>query len=258
MTRLAKMALTLVRYALSLGILWGVWAGAAAWLDLPAYLLPAPSAVFRTLAEEPEFYARATAATLTNMAVGSAVGITLGFLLGALAASSRPVRWLVEPYLTAFQSFPREAFFPLIVVWLGFGALPKMVNAALLCFFPMAMITLASLADTRSDYLALFRSWNSSRLDEFLYCRLPAAVPGLVGGLRVCLPLALIGAVLGEFLGGSVGLGYIIVSSGSNFRVDRIFGAIVVLAASGILIVGAIELMQRTFLRRFYQQPSEI
>lgn len=249
--------LTAVRYVCSLGVLVAVWAAAVELFDLPPYLLPAPGAVFGSLVDEQAMYLRAAGVTVSNMAVGAAFGIGLGFVVGALAALSKVFRWLVEPYFTAFQSFPREAFFPLIVVWLGFGAVPKMVNAGLLSFFPMAMITLASLSDTRTEYLALFRSWNASRLEEFVFCRLPAAIPALVGGLRVCLPLALIGAVLGEFLGGGAGLGYIIVSSGSNFRVDRVFGAIVILAIVGITMTAVVDVLRRTVLRRFYQQQSE-
>jgi NitT/TauT family transport system permease protein len=178
----------------------------------------------------------------------------LGFLLGALTAYSRRVRWIVEPYLTVFQSFPREAFFPLLVVWLGFGHFPKIVNAGLLSFFPMAVVTLSGLSDTRDEYIRLLESWNASRLEQFIFCRLPAAVPSLLGGLRVALPLALIGAVLGEFLGGNDGLGYIIISSGSAFRVDRTFAAIVVLAAGGMIIVALVDAIRFLALRRFYQR----
>jgi NitT/TauT family transport system permease protein len=133
---------------------------------------------------------------------------------------------------------------------------PKVVNAILLSSLPMAVIMLNSLTDTRDEYLKLMESWRSSRIESFFLCRLPAAVPQIVGGVRVAMPLALIGAVLGEFLGGSGGLGYVIVSSGSAFRVDRIFAAITVLAIGGTLIVASIDLFRFSFLKRFYQSSG--
>lgn len=160
----------------------------------------------------------------------------------------------MEPYLGLFQSFPRESLLPLFIVWLGFGSGPKILSSALLAFFPMAAITLSSLSDTRDDYIRLMQTWNASRLQTYLFCRAPAAVPAVVGGLKVCLPLALIGAVLGEFLGGNGGLGYLIVSSGSAFRTDRVFGAIAVLAAGGVSIVGLVDVLRISLLRPFYQR----
>lgn len=243
-----------IRYLVCLAILVAAWHAAVALFAIPPYLLPGPSRVVATLTREFGFFAEGAAFTVTNMLVGGLAGITFGFLVGAVAAYSRRVRWVIEPYLTIFQSFPREALFPLLIVWLGFGQAPKMINAGLLSFFPMAIVTLHSLIDTREDYLRLMESWKASQLETYLYCRIPAAVPALVGGVRVSLPLALIGAVIGEFLGGSEGLGYIIVSSGSAFRVDRVFAAIVVLAVAGMALVAIVDSVRFTLLRHYYQR----
>lgn len=243
---------TALRYLLSLTLLLFAWETVVLGLDIAPYLLPDPIGVVATLFEDWRFFAAAAGITFGNMLAGGAIGITAGFLIGLLIAYSRRVRWVTEPYLTIFQSFPREAFFPLLVVWLGFGNTPKIVNAALLSFFPMAVITLNGLLETPTDYMRLMESWKSTRLQQFFHCRLPAAVPELVSALRICLPLALIGAVLGEFLGGSSGLGYIIVSAGSSFRTDRVFAAIAVLGLGGIFIAAAMDLIRRTVLRRFH------
>lgn len=243
-----------LRYAVSLAVLVGVWTTVVRGFKIPSYLLPDPAAVFDTLVQGRRYFAAAAVTTFGNAIAGGVIGVALGFAMGALAAYSKRVRYVIEPYLTIFQSFPREALFPLFVVWLGFGAMPKIVNASLLAFFPMAIVALNSLTDTREDYLRLMESWNASRFHTFVFCRIPAALPSLVGGLRVALPLALIGAVLGEFLGGSGGLGYIIVSSGSAFRVDRTFAAIVVLALGGAVLVAALDAVRFTLLRRYYQR----
>lgn len=242
----------IVRYAVSIGLLFLAWGAATRLLAVPPYLLPDPATVLNTLFVERLMLAQAAKTTLLNALVGGTCGILIGVLVGSIAGLSKSVRWVTEPYLGLAQSFPRESLFPLFVVWLGFGALPKMLSAALLACFPMAVITLDALSSTRSDYLQLMGSWKASRLQAFFHCRLPVAIPALIGGLKVCFPLALIGAVLGEFLGGSNGLGYVIVSSGSAFRIDRIFAAIIVLAGAGTILVGLVELLRMTAARRYY------
>jgi NitT/TauT family transport system permease protein len=242
------------QYAGSLILLVAAWKGLIALLHLPAYLLPAPESVFQTLSRETRIFSAAALYTLQNCLIGGAAGILCGMLTGGFVAYSKALRWIIEPYLVVFQSFPREALFPLFVVWLGFGAATKMVSASLLSFFPVAVLTLNGLLDVRSDYVELIRGWGATRRQEFLYCRLPAVVPTLVSAVKVGVPLALIGSVLGEFIGGNHGLGYIIMSSGSAFRTDRIFAALVLLAAIGLLMLVSIQLIERVFLKRFYQQ----
>jgi NitT/TauT family transport system permease protein len=242
------------QYAGSLILLLAAWKGSIVLFHLPAYLLPPPERVFQTLSGETRAFSTAALYTLHNCLIGGAAGILCGMLIGGLVAYSRALRWIIEPYLIVFQSFPREALFPLFVVWLGFGAATKMVSASLLSFFPVAVLTLNGLLDVRRDYVELIRGWGATRAQEFLYCRLPAVVPTLVSAVKVGLPLALIGSVLGEFIGGNHGLGYIIMSSGSAFRTDRIFAALVFLAAMGLLLLTSIQLIERLLLKRFYQQ----
>lgn len=244
---------SILRFAVSLLALFVAWSLIVIVFQTPEYLLPAPRKVVSTLFSEHQFFAEAAASTFSNALIGGGVGVFLGLLIGVVCAYSKKAKWLIEPYLTVFQSFPREAFFPLMIVWLGFGDLPKIVNAALLSVFPMAVITLDALLNTRAEYLQLTSTWSAKRWQEFVYCRIPYGVPTIIGGIRVALPLALIGAVLGEFLGGSDGLGHIIVSSGSNFRIDRSFAAIVVLAIGGTIIVLAIDALKGAFLKRYFQ-----
>lgn len=242
-----------VRIVASLAALFLIWFAFVAAFDIPPYLLPSPLKVLETLVIEHARFMDAAASTFSNAIVGGTIGILLGMIIGAACAFSTRTKWLVEPYLTIFQSFPREAFFPIMVVWLGFGDLPKIVNASLLALFPMAVITLDALLNTRSDYLKLMTTWRASKWQVFVHCRVPAGVPAILGGIRVAFPLALIGAVLGEFLGGSDGLGHIIVSSGSMFRIDRSFAAIVVLAFGGTSMVLAMDWLKNTFLKNYFR-----
>ena len=251
---LSGLAKNVARYLASLLLLIIMWEVLVRALNIPGYLLPVPEKILSTLWNEQRFFFDAAQYTFTNMLLGASLGITAGVIVGAAVAYSKTLRWLVEPYLIIFQSFPRESLFPLLIVWLGFGMGTKVVNAALLSFFPMAVITLNGLSDVRHDYVDLIRSWGAGRIEEFLYCRLPAFVPTLISAVKVCLPLALIGAVLGEFMGGNNGLGYIIISSTSASRTDRIFAAVVILAVMGLLMLAAVQLTQRMLLERYNQE----
>lgn len=245
---------SVVRYTTSIAILFVVWEVASKLSSVPDYILPDPGRVFATLWHESALFTNAAWLTTRNTLLGGSLGIGFGIITGLALARFALVRRLMEPYLTIFQSFPRESLFPLLVVWLGFGMATKVVSAALLSFFPAAIVTLNGLRDVRRDYVTLIRSWGADKNEEFLFCRLPATIPTLMGGIRVALPLALIGAVLGEFMGGIGGLGYVIISSGSAFRVDRIFAAIVMLAFIGVSLLAIIELLDRLFLSHYHQE----
>lgn len=242
------------RYGLSIALLLTIWHMVTVVFQVPPYVLPAPWEVVKTLSSEWPMFMHHAGVTLGNTFVGGVLGIGLGMLTGLLIAYSRTLRWIVEPYLVIFQSFPKEALIPVIVVWLGFGNEPKIVNAALLSFFPMAVFTANALLDTRSEYLELMRNWGGNKWQEFLYCRLPAGLQAIVGGLKITVPLALIGAVLGEFMGGNEGLGYIIVSSGASFRLDRSFAALIILSGAGIFALAAIRTLQDIVLKHYKQE----
>jgi ABC-type nitrate/sulfonate/bicarbonate transport system permease component len=245
--------INVLRYIASLLMLLCVWQGLIFAFHIQPFLLPPPMHVFRTLGSEPGMFMNACAFTFRNMLIGGSLGIGFGLVVAFLLAYFQFARWLAEPYLVIFQSFPRESLLPLMVVWLGFGPASKIANAALLSFFPVAVIVLGAVADTRRDYLELVNSYGANRFQQFLHCRLPNAFPAILAALKVGLPLSLIGAVLGEFMGGSQGLGYLILTSGSAFRVDRVFGAVVILAALGTLLLSIVALFEKTICRRFFQ-----
>jgi len=240
-----------VQYAVSLALLFGLWQLLIWLFSIPPFILPAPHRVLLTLCTDQELIASAAAFTFRNALLGAAAGCLLGLGISLGCALSPQLRWVVSPYLAIFQSFPRESLFPVFVLWFGFGAVTKILNATLLSMLPMAVISLNGLLDTRPEYLQLVRGWGASHWQELIYCRLPNAVPHITGALKVCIPLALIGSVLGEFIGGSEGLGHLILSSGAAFRSDRVFAAILVLAVFGTSLVELIAMLQNRFLQRF-------
>lgn len=240
--------------ALLLLVVWQL-ATVSGWF--PSFLLPAPVKVAATLVAEAAPFRHAWQYTVGNSFTGLILGVTLGIVFAVLLAASRVSRWLLEPYLTVFQSFPRESLLPIFVVWLGFGAALKITSSAALCFFPTAMIVLHALVDVRPDHLALMQGWGANRRQILLYLRLPNAIPAIVSAISLSVPLSLIGSVIGEFLGGNEGLGQIIVSSGSSYRVDRIFGAVLLLGATGLSAALVLSHFQRRYLKRFYQETQK-
>lgn len=240
------------RYLISIFLLLFTWKIVVVLFSLPPYILPPPEMVFITLNNESILFFHAFLYTIKNTILGGFFGIFLGIFSGFLLAYSTRLKWIIEPYLMIFQSFPRESLFPLFLVWLGFGDGPKILNSFLLSFFPVAVIVLNALLNIDEKYIKLMRSWYCSKYEEYLYCRLPYAAPQIISSLKVGLPLALIGAVLGEFMGGSQGLGYLIISSGAQFRIDRIFVAIVILALIGLSFLALIQLMQKLFFKKYY------
>jgi len=242
----------IMRYFISIVLLLIIWKIIVVFFSLPTYILPPPDMIILTLLNESELFFKAFLYTISNTLIGGFLGMVLGVILAMFLAYSKSARWIVEPYLMIFQSFPRESLFPLFLVWLGFGDGPKIMNSFLLSFFPVAVLVLNALLNVDESYLKLMRSWYASKKEEFIYCRLPYAIPQIVSAVKVGLPLALIGAVLGEFLGGSQGLGYLIISSGAQFRVDRIFAAIAILAIIGLSFLAIIQLVQNLFLKKYY------
>ena len=240
------------QYTASIILFGFIWHIIVETFSIPGYILPSPVKVLATLSQDTAFLIPASVYTIVNASIGALAGTTLGIIVAICLAASMRARWIVEPYLVLFQSFPKESLFPVFIIWLGVGAGPKLMNAFLLPFFPVAVLILNALINVDKSYVMLTRSLAASTIDEFLKCRLPYVVPQIAAAFKIALPLSLVGAVLGEYMGGNEGLGYVINTSGAQFRVDRIFAAIFILGMFGIGYLGLIQTVERLLLKRFY------
>lgn len=221
---------------ISLAVLVGIWYGAVRWGRVPDYLLPAPADVFGTLARGlwgGELWPH-IAATLGNTALGYAIGCALAVAMGALLAESRTFERFVYPLLIALQATPKVALGPLILVWFGFGAASKIVLVALVCFFPLFVNTVNGIRRTDPDLLEACRAFSASRWYLLAHVKLPAALGDIFAGLQIGVSLALIGAVVGEFLSAQRGLGYLIASSSVNMSLSTMFAGVLLLALVGL------------------------
>jgi NitT/TauT family transport system permease protein len=184
--------------------------------------------------------------TFLATVTGFAITIALGFLIGALLGSSRTLEQAFMPSLVALNAVPKMAFGPLLLVWLGIGRTSSVVMAVLLCFFPIVLAVITGLSRTPAELAELARSLSAGRWQTFAKVRLPSAMPQIFVGLKVGLPLAVIGALLGELFGAGAGLGYIITTAGSDTALT--FAAIVLVAAMSIVLYYLLVLVELILL----------
>lgn len=237
--------------ALLLVALLAAWEAWCRLSGVPALIVPAPSAVFTTLWSEiatgrlwPHLLI-----TATEMALGLALGCAVGLGTGILLAEAAFLRRLLHPYIVASQVVPKLALGPLFIVWFGFGMTPTVVITALICFFPLMENTLTGLAQVDPSRRELFRMLGAGRLQTLLRLKLPSALPVILAGFRVAVVLALVGAVVGEFIGGRAGLGASIIAAQSVMDSSLMFALFIVITLLGMVFYQAALLTERLLLR---------
>jgi NitT/TauT family transport system permease protein len=186
--------------------------------------------------------------------LGFAVGSALGFLLGTAVAMNRYVEYFLYPYIVMFQSLPKVALAPLIVIWFGLGLTSKVINAALVAFFPLLVNTMVGLRSADEDRVSLMRSLSASNTQIFWMLRLPNALPFVMAGLDIAMILALIGAIVAEFTGATAGLGMLILSMTYTMDVSGQFSVLLILSVVGLLLNRLVYLVRRRVL---FWDPSE-
>ncbi|MFI6783598.1 ABC transporter permease [Micromonospora sp. NPDC050276] len=220
-----------------------------AWLELvhPA-ALPPPGDVLTAFADKPARMLEHTWDTTLEILTGFALSAAAGVLIGLSLASSRTVERMFTPLLVAVNAVPKITLGPLLVVALGWGQKPILTMVFLLCFFPIVLSTATGLTTTPADLAELVRSWNASRWQAFRKVRFPAALPQIFVGLKVAMPLAAIGAVIGEFQAGESGLGYVITQYAGVGDTATAWAAIMLVALVSILLYSALVLIERIAL----------
>lgn len=210
----------------------------------PAYLLPAPSAVAQDLWSHRDGYWKDSLATLGEFFLGSAVGAVIGVIVGIILALSARLRRVLYPLLVGSQSLPTLALAPLLVLWFGYGILPKVIIVVQVVFFPIALATVAGLTAVSSEALLFGRSLGASRVDLFTKVRVPASLPYIFNGLKVSASYAAIAAVISEWAGATEGLGALMIRANMTLQTTTVFGSLVIITAIGVgsfAVVSAIE-----------------
>ncbi|WP_405429499.1 ABC transporter permease [Micromonospora sp. NBC_00617] len=207
--------------------------------------LPPPGDVLTAFVDKPAQMLEHTGTTLLEILVGFVLSAAAGVLIGLSLASSHTVERMFTPLLVAVNAVPKITLGPLLVVALGWGQKPILTMVFLLCFFPIVLSTATGLTTTPADLAELVRSWNASRWQAFRKVRFPAALPQIFVGLKVAMPLAAIGAVIGEFQAGESGLGYVIIQYAGVGDTATGWAAIMLVALVSILLYSALVLVER-------------
>jgi len=221
-----------------------VWEAGVALYRMPAYLLPAPSVIFETFVREFPRLAYHGWVTAYEMLLGYALAVAVAVPLAIAITSSQRFDSFVMPTLLFFQVVPKVAIAPLFLVWFGVGALPKILVAFLISFFPIVIDAAVGLRSMSGEMADLARSMGASRLQVFAHFRLPTSLPYLFSGLKVAATLAVAGAVVGEFVGADKGLGYLLLVTNSNMETALMFATIVALTIIGLAFFYAVELLE--------------
>lgn len=212
---------------------------------IPVYLLPAPSVIWAETSAEWTLVWGHTMATLVTVLLGFGLSIAVSLPIGFALTSSRIVSNAIYPLLVLTQSIPKVALAPILVIAMGANELPRVAVTFLVAFFPLVIAIATGLLSVPADLIELSRSYKSTRLQEMFRIRIPYAIPFIFSGLKAAVALAVVGAVVGEFVTSDRGLGYLIQTSTAFFRMPLAFGAMVLLSIMGIVLFQLVGIVER-------------
>ncbi len=239
----------LILAPLGLGVLFLVlWEAYVRLVGLDPFLLPPPSRVVGFLFSHAPVFLRHGFSTLVVILIGFGVGAGLGLLLGLSLHAWRLFREAAYPWMVASQMIPIPALAPILVLWFGFSFAPKMIVVALIAFFPVAVNTLDGLGSVNPEMVRLLRSFGASPRRVLRLVSLPAALPRVFSGLRVSMALSVIGAVFGEWVGSSRGLGYLMLQFNNRGQTDALFATVGILSALGICLYFLLSFIERRLI----------
>jgi NitT/TauT family transport system permease protein len=216
----------------------------------PTFILPAPAIVFRrfVVALGDGTLLHHAWATVREVLLGLALGLSVATCLGYIFAKSKSLERLLSPYIVASQSMPIVALAPLLVIWFGFGTLSKVIVCTLTVFFPVLINTIVGLRSVDENLVDLMRSYSATRRQMFTMLEIPAALPVLLGGLKIGVTLSVIGAVVGEFVAADEGLGFLVNLSRGLFDTPMMFVALFALVIIALSLYGCVVLLEGRLL----------
>lgn len=218
---------------------------------LPPFLLPGPRAVAEALLTHRDILARASLRTLTEIAAGFALGAVAGCALALSMAASARLAAVLRPVLLVSQMIPIFALAPILTLWLGYGMAPKIVVSALICFFPVASAFLDGLERAAATHADLAQTMGANAWREMWHLRIPMALPMLGSGLKLAAVYAPVGAVIGEWVGGSEGLGAVMIHANGRMRIDLAFAALALVTLIALAFHAAVSRLVRRGFARF-------
>ncbi|HEX6142047.1 MAG TPA: ABC transporter permease [Geminicoccaceae bacterium] len=224
-----------------------VWELACRVFQIPEFILPTPSASFVALYENLGAIWHNAFFTLWVTLLGFALAVVFGYALGVLIGASALMYAALYPLLIGFNSIPKVAIVPILVIWFGIGAVPAVLTAFLISFFPIVVNVATGLATLEPELKDVLRSLGARPLDILLKVGIPRSMPYFFASLKVAVTLAFVGSVIAETIAGNRGIGYLMLSASSSFRVPLVFAGLIVVAVMGIGMYAVFAILERRF-----------
>lgn len=238
-------------------VLLAVWQ-CATWLwRIEAYLLPSPTGIIRAGVQARGLLSSHIQQTLRETLLGFGLALLSGLLLALAIDLSSFLRRALYPLLVVSQTIPIMALAPLLVIWLGYTIWPKIIVVALVCFFPIVVTAADGLRSTDPDLLALLQAMGATRRQVFFKVRVPWALPSVFSGIRIAVTYSVIGAIIGEWVGASKGLGVFMLRASNSFRTDWVFAAIAISSLLSILVFLTVAVIERLALPWYYSAQRQ-
>src|SRR5882757_6665333 len=226
-----------------------IWEAVCRIFTVNQFVLPAPSAIFGAIVEFWRPLLRHSMVTLWTTVAGFALAVVFGVVLGLVVGWSRTIYRGLYPVMVGFNSIPKVAVVPILVVWFGVGEVPAILTAFLISFFPVVVNVATGLATMEPELEDVLRALGARKLDIMLKVGIPRTQPYLFGSLKVAITLAFVGAVVSETIAANAGLGYLMVQAGSNFQMPLVFAGLLGLAVEGIVMYALFAYVEVYFTR---------
>jgi len=229
----------------AVAVLLAVWQAVCVLGLVPNYMLPSPVEVVQALVADASLLAQHSVTTVAEAAAGLALGVALGFVIAVLMDRFQTLYLALEPLLTVSQTIPTIAIAPLLVLWFGYGLMPKVLLVVLTTFFPVTVSLARGFRSADEDQIQLLRTMRATDWQIFRYVKLPAAAGQFFSGLRISATYAIVGAVIAEWLGGFWGLGVYMTRVRKSFSYDRMFAAIIITSALSLALMAGVNVLER-------------
>ena len=221
------------------------WEAVCRGFGVSDFIFPAPSAIFASLAQYAGPISGHALQTFWTTMAGFAIGVAVGVLLGFLVGSSRLMYTALYPLMVGFNSIPKAALVPVLVVWFGIGTLPAILTAFVICFFPITVNVATGLATIEPELEDVLRALGANRWDVMIKVGLPRSMPYFFASLKVAITLAFIGSVVSETIAANEGIGYLMMSAGSQMRMPLVFAGLVVISVMAIAMFEVFAWLER-------------
>ena len=231
-----------------------LWEVCVRTMSIPDWQLPPPSSIILELVVSIDLLWEHTIVTVLEIAIGFAISLLVGLVLSAGIAYSSLLQRSIYPIVISSQTVPIIAIAPLLLIWVGYGLAPKVIIIAIICFYPIVVNTVDGLKAIDPDMVNMMRALGATKFEVFRKLQIPTALPFIFSGIKISISVSVIAAVIGEWVGASEGLGYLIIYSQPLFLTSRVFAAILILAVLGVSLFVIAVLLERLSMPWYFNE----